>query len=105
MEIAAQPTTHDTAERIREAVAVALPCARIDVTGEGNHFSLRVESAAFAGRNRLARQRLVLRAIAPLMKGEGAPVHAIDRLETAMKSRTSSSVRSRSISSCKIILQ
>ena len=82
MEIAAQPTPRETAARIRDAVAAALPGARIEVTGEGNHFSLRVESAAFAGKNRLARQRLVLRAIAPLMKGETAPVHAIDRLET-----------------------
>lgn len=84
MEIAAQPTTHDTAERIREAVAAALPGARIEVTGEGSHFSLRVESSAFAGQGRLARQRLVLRAVAPLMKGDGAPVHAIDRLETVL---------------------
>ena len=84
MEIAGQPTTHETAERMREAVAEALPGARIDVTGEGNHFSLRVESAAFSGKRTLARQRLVLRAIAPLMKGEGAPVHAIDRLETVL---------------------
>ena len=82
MEIAAQPTPRETAARIRDAVAAALPGARIEVTGEGNHFSLRVESAAFAGKNRLARQRLVLRAIAPLMKGETASVHAIDRLET-----------------------
>ena len=84
MEIAGQPTTHETVERMREAVAEALPGALIEVTGEGNHFSLRVESAAFAGRNRLARQRLVLRAIAPLMKGESAAVHAIDRLETVL---------------------
>ncbi len=84
MEIASRPSPQETAERIREAVAAALPGARILVTGEGDHFSLRVESAAFAGRNRLARQRLVLRAVAPLMKGEGAPVHAIDRLETVL---------------------
>ena len=84
MEIAAQPSPQETAERIREAVAAALPGARIEVMGEGSHFSLRVESSAFAGRGRLARQRLVLRAVAPLMKGEGAPVHAIDRLETVV---------------------
>ena len=84
VEIVDQPTTHETAERMRKAVTEALPGARIEVTGEGNHFSLRVESAAFSGRNRLARQRLVLRAIAHLMKGEAAPVHAIDRLETVL---------------------
>ena len=84
MEISAQPSPQETAERIREAVAAALPGARIEVMGEGSHFSLRVESAAFAGQGRLARQRLVLRAVAPLMKGDGAPVHAIDRLETVL---------------------
>ncbi len=84
MEIVDQPTSGDTARRMREAVAEALPDARVEVEGEGGHFSLRVESAAFAGRNRLARQRLVLRAIAPLMRGDAAPVHAIDRLETVL---------------------
>ncbi len=88
MEITAQPPPRETAERIREAVAAALPGARIRVTGEGSHFSLRVESAAFAGQTRLARQRLVLRAVAPLMKGDGAPVHAIDRLETVLPPAT-----------------
>ena len=90
MEIAGQPTPQETAARIREVVAAALPGARIEVTGEGSHFSLRVESAAFAGQNRLARQRLVLRAIAPLMKGEAAPVHAIDRLETVVPAKAGS---------------
>lgn len=84
MEIAAQPSSQETADQVRDAVAAALPDARIQVEGEGSHFSLRVESSAFAGQGRLARQRLVLRAIAPLMKGEGAPVHAIDRLETVL---------------------
>lgn len=84
MEITAQPSSRETADQVRDAVAAALPDARIQVEGEGSHFSLRVESSAFAGQGRLARQRLVLRAIAPLMKGEGAPVHAIDRLETVL---------------------
>ena len=84
MEVAGQPTPQETAARIREAVAVALPDAVIEVTGEGNHFSLRVESAAFGGKRSLARQRIVLRAIAHLMKGDAAPVHAIDRLETSL---------------------
>ena len=88
MEIAGQPTPRETAARIREAVSEALPDAVIDVTGEGNHFSLRVESAAFDGKRTLARQRLVLRAIAHLMKGDGAPVHAIDRLETVAPEAT-----------------
>ena len=86
MEITGQPTPQETAKRIREAVARALPDARIEVAGEGNHFSLRVESTVFRGKRSLARQRLVLSAIAHLMKGDGAPVHAIDRLETVLPS-------------------
>jgi len=82
MEIAGQATTHETAEHLREAVAEALPGARVELHGDGNHFRLHVESSVFAGKRTLARQRLVLRAIAHLMKGEAAPVHAIDRLVT-----------------------
>ncbi|MDE2922623.1 MAG: BolA/IbaG family iron-sulfur metabolism protein [Acidobacteriota bacterium] len=84
MKVAGQPTPQETAARIRDAVTAALPDAVIDVSGEGNHFSLRVESAAFGGKRSLARQRIVLRAIAHLMKGDAAPVHAIDRLETVL---------------------
>jgi stress-induced morphogen len=52
------------------------------VRGSGGHFEIRVVSASFAGKNTLAKQRLVFSAIAHLMKGDGAPVHAIDKLET-----------------------
>ncbi|MEC7582799.1 MAG: BolA family protein [Planctomycetota bacterium] len=44
-----------------------------DSSGE-SHFMLTVESAAFIGRNRVQRQRLVFRAIGDLMDGE---VHAL----------------------------
>ncbi len=78
-------SAEETAEEMRSSVAAALPPgARIHVTGDGSHFSLRVESAAFAGKGALERQRLVLRAISHLMKGDGAPVHAIDRLTTVV---------------------
>ena len=45
-----------------------------DGTGE-THFSVRVESAAFAGLSRVARQRLVNRALADLIAPGG--IHAL----------------------------
>jgi acid stress-induced BolA-like protein IbaG/YrbA len=68
--------------KIRAAIESALPCDAIDVRGSGGHFEIRVVSASFAGKNTLAKQRLVFSAIAHLMKGDSAPVHAIDKLET-----------------------
>lgn len=69
-------------DAITEAIAVAIPGAKIQATGGGGHFNIVVESPVFAGKNSLQRQRLVLSAIAPLMKGDGAPVHAVDSLVT-----------------------
>ena len=72
-----------TALDLERAVVEALPGARVEVaTAQPGHFRLTVTSADFAGKNPLARQRLVYKAIAPLMKGPSAPVHAIDELKT-----------------------
>jgi len=68
--------------QIRAAIEAALSCDALDVRGSGGHFEIRVVSSAFVGKNTLAKQRLVFSAIAHLMKGDGAPVHAIDKLET-----------------------
>ena len=71
------------ARDLTERVVAALPGAAVDVVrGSGGHFALTVRSGLFAGRSVVERQRLVYRAIAPLMAGPDAPVHAIDRLET-----------------------
>jgi acid stress-induced BolA-like protein IbaG/YrbA len=40
-----------------------------------------VKAAEFAGQSRVAQQRTVYAAIGHLMKGETAPVHAIDKME------------------------
>lgn len=72
----------ETARRIEEAITSAIPDAQVAASGTGGHFEIKVVSAAFVGKNTLAKQRLVYRAIADLMKGEAAPVHAVDRLET-----------------------
>ncbi|HTO07933.1 MAG TPA: BolA/IbaG family iron-sulfur metabolism protein [Myxococcota bacterium] len=82
MALQIHPPPSEVIGQIRAAIEAALLCDSLDVRGSGGHFEIRVSSAAFAGKNTLAKQRLVLGAIAHLMKGEGAPVHAIDVLET-----------------------
>jgi len=52
------------------------------VRGGGGHFEIDVTSEAFEGKRLLDKQRLVYGAIAHLMQGDDAPVHAIDRLDT-----------------------
>lgn len=44
------------------------------------HFTVQVSAQAFAGKTPLQQQRMVLSAIAHLMKGDGAPIHAIDKI-------------------------
>lgn len=73
----------DLVEQLSSAVADALPGAEVEVKATGaGHFEIRVASASFEGQSRVAQQQSVYAAIAPLMKGDAAPVHAIDKLET-----------------------
>ncbi len=72
----------DIAQAIVAAVTGRLPDAKVDVTGGGGHWSLTVTSTAFAGQSMLAAHRLVMSALAPLMAGDGPPVHAVDKLTT-----------------------
>jgi acid stress-induced BolA-like protein IbaG/YrbA len=75
----------DTSVALREAIAVAIPGAHVDVSaGDPGHFTIRVVSGVFEGKSMVQQQQLVYGAIADLMKGDGAPVHAIDRLQTAV---------------------
>jgi acid stress-induced BolA-like protein IbaG/YrbA len=69
-------------ERIEESIRAALPGCEVSARGAAGHFEIRVVSAAFAGKRTLEKQRMVYAAIAPLMAGEAAPVHAVDKLET-----------------------
>ena len=68
---------------IVKAVEDALAGARCQVDlGSPGHYALPVVWSGFSGLSRLEQQRSVLSAIAPLMKGSAAPVHAVDRLVT-----------------------
>ena len=71
-----------TAKLLREAIEQAMPGAEVEITAGGaGHFELRIKAAEFAGKSRVAQQRLVYGAITYLMTGETAPVHAIDKME------------------------
>lgn len=69
-------------DALRAAIERDVPDARAVVSGGGGHFTIEVTSPIFAGKSMLESQRLVYRAIAHLMKGDRAPVHAVDSLTT-----------------------
>jgi acid stress-induced BolA-like protein IbaG/YrbA len=69
--------------QIQRAILQHLPGADVQVVAANpGHFSISVISDEFRDKTRLACQRLVYKAITPLMQGERAPVHAVDHLET-----------------------
>ena len=70
-------------EAICQAIKGKLPDADVRCQGGGGHYSVEVVSSAFSGKGTLESHKLVYGAIAPLMAGQSAPVHAIDRLKTA----------------------
>jgi acid stress-induced BolA-like protein IbaG/YrbA len=75
----------DTAEKLRTSIEAALPGSQafVDAASPG-HFTIRVVSRAFEGESRVRQQQLVYGAIAHLMEGDAAPVHAIDHLKTEL---------------------
>jgi stress-induced morphogen len=77
------PVSPSTADALRAAIVAELPDATVEVgVNGGGHFTLAVSSSSFKGRSMLDSHRLVYAAIAPLLAGADAPVHAIDTLRT-----------------------
>jgi acid stress-induced BolA-like protein IbaG/YrbA len=70
----------DICQAIEKAVSDAIPGCQVQATGGGGHFEIQVISETFAGQRTLTKHRAVLGAIAHLMKGDRAPVHAVDRI-------------------------
>ena len=75
------PEPEELAQQLGDAIRAALPGAQVVVhAGSGGHFELEVASPALAGLSRVKQQQAVYAAIAHLMAGDSAPVHAIDRM-------------------------
>lgn len=75
----------DTTGILRKALEAAFPSAEIHVSSASpGHFELRVVSKLFESKTRVQQQQLVYQAIAHLMSGDAAPVHAIDRMQTVV---------------------
>ena len=72
-----------TVDRLKTSVETGIPNAVVQVSSSSaGHYSLHVKSESFRGRSMLECHRMVYAAIAPLMAGSDAPVHAIDTLKT-----------------------
>jgi acid stress-induced BolA-like protein IbaG/YrbA len=69
-------------DALQQAIESKIPDAQANVTGGGGHYTIDVVSKAFEGLGMLDSQRLVYSAIAHLMQGDLAPVHAVDKLTT-----------------------
>jgi acid stress-induced BolA-like protein IbaG/YrbA len=77
-----RPNAEELLQQIRSSIKEAIPGAQVEVSSGGSgHYELRVVSEAFADKRRVAQQQLVYGAIAHLMAGNDAPIHAIDRME------------------------
>ncbi len=75
----------DAGRLLGEALEKAFPGDRVEVEeASPGHYRLRIVSATFEGKTRIAQQQLVYAAITHLMRGDAAPVHAIDRMETLL---------------------
>lgn len=92
--IATEPAPPAVADRIAQLLTAALAPSRLAVLNESahhaghmgddgsgeSHFRVEIESAAFVGQSRVARQRLVNRALADLLATE---IHALAIRATA----------------------
>ena len=72
-------------DAIAKSIGDAIAGAKVDVSGGGGHYTIAVTSPVFAGKSTLESQRMVYGAIAHLMKGDMAPVHAVDSLKTKVE--------------------
>ena len=76
-------------EALTALITAAMPDAQVsveDLTGTQDHYSITVASTAFAGKTRLAQQRMVYAALGDAMRG---PIHAL-ALKTSLLEPTPS---------------
>ena len=83
LRILSSPDGTDTAERMRRAIEEAIAGADVEVIPvSAGHFEVSVSSELFTDKTSVQQQQLVYGAIAHLMRGDAAPIHAIDRMQT-----------------------
>ena len=78
-----EPVAQELQQRIERELPGARARVRATATG---HFEIEVECADFAGKPRVRQHQMVYAAIAPLLAGDAAPVHAIDKLDCRLPS-------------------
>lgn len=59
---------------VQRYIAQGLDCSVLEVQGDGQHFEALIVSAAFEGKNRVARHQLVYAALGERMRAE---IHAL----------------------------
>ena len=69
-------------DAVKKAIQDKIEGSLVDVEGGGGHYTIAVTAAAFVNVSKLECQRMVYGAIAHLMSGDAAPVHAVDSLRT-----------------------
>ena len=86
LKIKPRPRLQRISENMIDAISAriekALAVESLKVEGSHGHYRIKVVSKDFVGKTMVQQQRLVYAAIADLMKGPDAPIHAIDFMET-----------------------
>lgn len=68
------------ATEIERLLRAAFPGAKIevrDLAGDGKHYAATVVAEEFRGKNRVQQQRMVNLALASILEGPDAPLHAL----------------------------
>lgn len=68
------------ATEIERLIKASFPNAKVEITdlaGDGNHYAASVEDESFRGKNRVQQQRMVNAALADILEGPNAPLHAL----------------------------
>ncbi len=63
-----------TPDEVRSYIAAGLPCAHLEVNGDGRHFFATIVSAEFEGLSRVRRHQRVYAALGERMKEQ---IHAL----------------------------
>lgn len=63
-----------TPQDVKNYIAQGLPCERLEVSGDGQHFEALIVSREFEGKSRVARHQRVYQALGDRMREE---VHAL----------------------------